>query len=140
MNKTTLTIIDLKHSPWNGYTGQSVGRVIHYLYHYVGINIADSSQISSTHVVYHGKTIADIDWSRGFPYFHWRENELSVNQRTAAYQNQNAMVVAQEAIEPLLDDFERVMNKALDYAEKDKVFLHNKNCLMDIKKKYFKDE
>lgn len=35
------------------------------------------------------------------------------------------------------EDFERVLNKALEYAEKDTVFTHNKTIMLEIRAKYF---
>jgi hypothetical protein len=136
--KNSMTMTDLKHSPWGGYQGQCVGRVIHYLYHYLGYNYADSSIISLTEVKCHGVVVAFLDWSMGYPYFRFAP-DLGPNMIEIGERRQNENLAYQLEFRNLMEDFERVMNKALDYAEKDKVFLHNKSCLQDIKDKYFKE-
>lgn len=65
----TKTPVDDVHSWWSGYNGNSLGRVLHYLYCYLGFNYAEDSIYGNNQVTYWGKIIATIDWSRGFPLF-----------------------------------------------------------------------
>lgn len=50
-------------SSWHRqYRGRSVGRVLHFLYHYCGFDVAEMATIGTEEVVYHGKQIATFKW------------------------------------------------------------------------------
>jgi len=49
-------------TPYSNYKGRSVGRIVHYIYLYCGINIGEYCQIGDGTVLYGGKTIATFTW------------------------------------------------------------------------------
>lgn len=44
------------------YRGQSIGRVLHFLYHYCGFDVAEMAAIGETMVHYHGDVIATYEF------------------------------------------------------------------------------
>jgi hypothetical protein len=50
---------------WN-YRGRCIGRVIHFLYHYAGMDVAEHATIGGDCVEYHGKPFARFTWSDRF--------------------------------------------------------------------------
>jgi hypothetical protein len=50
---------------WN-YRGRCIGRVIHFLYHYAGMDVAEHATIGSDRVEYRGKAFATYTWSDRF--------------------------------------------------------------------------
>lgn len=68
---TKETPIDKMGGFYSQYEGQSVGRVLHYLYHICGLMIAENCTVSSDKVEIHGDLVATIDWSEGYPRFHF---------------------------------------------------------------------
>jgi len=89
--ETVKTSVDDVHSWWSNYDGMSCGRVLHYVYNYLGYNHAESVIVSATGytgtISYYGKVIADIDWTNGFPLFFFTEN-LSEDLRYIANKKQ----------------------------------------------------
>lgn len=86
------TSVDSVHSWWSSYSGQSGGRVLHYVYNYLGYNYAESVVVRyegdcSGSIEYYGKIIAQIDWTNGFPLFFFNEN-LSEDLRYIANKKQ----------------------------------------------------
>ena len=50
-------------SSWHrSYRGRSIGRILHFLYHYCGFDIAEHAQIGESRVIYHGRTIANYEF------------------------------------------------------------------------------
>src|SRR5271166_1399162 len=50
-------------SSWHTqYRGQSCGRVLHFLYHYCGFDVAEMATVSWDEVHYHGRKIATYTW------------------------------------------------------------------------------
>lgn len=47
---------------WN-YRGRCIGRVIHFLYHYAGMDVAEHATIDGDRVEYRGKPFATYKWS-----------------------------------------------------------------------------
>lgn len=59
-------------SSWHRHCrGHSIGRVLHFLYHYCGFDVAEHAQIGASKVIYHGKTIATYEFlsDTDIPYF-----------------------------------------------------------------------
>lgn len=50
---------------WN-YRGRCIGRVIHFLYHYAGMGVAEHATIGGDRVEYYGKPFAKFTWSDRF--------------------------------------------------------------------------
>jgi hypothetical protein len=50
---------------WN-YRGRCIGRVIHFLYHYAGMDVAEHATIGGDSVEYRGKSFAEYTWSDRF--------------------------------------------------------------------------
>ncbi len=42
--------------------GRSIGRVLHFLYHYCGLNIAETVQVGDGFVRLYGESFATFDW------------------------------------------------------------------------------
>lgn len=55
-------------SPYFSYNGQCIGRVLHFLYHYAGLHIAEHATVdfARKQVVYSGRIIATFNWSPKF--------------------------------------------------------------------------
>ncbi len=65
-----LTPIDQMGSFWSTYTGNTIGRAIHYLYNICNLDIAEQAIFNGDNTVtYRGVKLADIDWSFGYPLF-----------------------------------------------------------------------
>lgn len=47
---------------WNHYEGRAIGKIINFLYHYCGLNIAENCTIGNHEIEYHGKVIATVSW------------------------------------------------------------------------------
>lgn len=96
--KEVKTNIDKEHSWYCSYRDNSVGRVLHYLYHYLGLHVADSVQVSNKQVTYHGKVIADIDWSGGYPLFNFQKINSSLHEEQIqhATKKQQQLVIMNE--------------------------------------------
>lgn len=45
-------------SCYRGYTGQSVGRIFHFIYYYGGLNMAETCSVGSSRVIYYGDVVA----------------------------------------------------------------------------------
>lgn len=52
-------------SSWH-YQGQCIGRVLHFLYHYVGFDCAEHATVGPDYVWWRGRTIASYAWSTCF--------------------------------------------------------------------------
>jgi hypothetical protein len=64
---------------WN-YRGRCIGRVIHFLYHYAGMDVAEHATIGADRVEYRGKLFATYGWSDRFgqcdvPVFEFVDDE-----------------------------------------------------------------
>lgn len=51
---------------WWRYRGQCTGRVIHFLYHYMGFDVAEHARVGSGEVTLHGQRVATFTWSERF--------------------------------------------------------------------------
>lgn len=51
---------------WTLYHGRCMGRVIHFLYHYCNLDVAEQSIIGERDVTYRGKRIATFGWCESF--------------------------------------------------------------------------
>lgn len=47
---------------YRSYRGQSIGRVLHFLYHYCGFNVAETATIGAKSVTYFGRKIATYEF------------------------------------------------------------------------------
>jgi len=56
-------------SPYAGCQGQSIGRVLHFLYHYCGLLVAEYAEIGDREVKYNGKKIAFFYFRGDVPIF-----------------------------------------------------------------------
>lgn len=67
-----ITNIDEMFSYWMNYRGKAIGRAIHYIYIYAGLNAAEQAIFNGNgKITCHGKPFATVDWTRGFPYFNF---------------------------------------------------------------------
>jgi hypothetical protein len=70
---------EARMSFWN-YRGRCIGRVIHFLYHYSGMDVAEHATIGRDRVEYRGKLFATYGWSDRFgqcdvPVFEFVDDE-----------------------------------------------------------------
>lgn len=49
---------------YSEYTGQSVGKIIHFLYVYGGLNASDYCQIGNGEIIYYGKRVGVYHWEK----------------------------------------------------------------------------
>lgn len=80
---------------WN-YRGRCIGRVIHFLYHYAGMSVAEYATIGSDRVEYRGKTFATYTWSNDFgkvdvPIFTFTDDEDFVRRYVQTTKQQEAI-------------------------------------------------
>lgn len=75
----------------NQYRGKSIGRILHFVYHYCGFNVMEDCTVGEDSVHYFGKKIATFKWLQAYddiPVFEfidgsaerflvsaWRENQ-----------------------------------------------------------------
>jgi hypothetical protein len=86
--KETKTMVDDEFSSWSGYRDNSAGRLIHYVYYYLGFHYAEGCQVSNQDVKFWGRTIAFVDWTTGFPIFTFTDT-LDDSLKEYAIQKQN---------------------------------------------------
>lgn len=85
--------VDGEHSPWNQYAGesQSAGRLIHYVYNYLGYNYAERMTIASSSLIKFGDTeIAEVNWTKGYPCFKFKN--LSEDLMWLAHNKQDLLL------------------------------------------------
>ena len=96
---------------WN-YRGRCIGRVIHFLYHYAGMDVAEHAQIGGDRVEYRGKVFAKFTWSDSFgecdvPVFEFMDdadgwlNQAQVTKRKAAISDGCAWEVPEDRRVPV---------------------------------------
>lgn len=51
---------------WWPYHGRCTGRILHFLYHYCGFDVAEHATVGDGKVIYWGKDIATFAWSDRF--------------------------------------------------------------------------
>lgn len=48
---------------WNtAHRGRSLGRILHFVYHYTNFDTAEKCQVGEGNIWYHGKVIATYEW------------------------------------------------------------------------------
>ena len=47
---------------WNHYEGRAIGKIINFLYHYCGLNIAENCTIGNHEIKYRGNLVATVSW------------------------------------------------------------------------------
>jgi hypothetical protein len=55
--------------PWSKYDGQSVGRIIQFIYRYAGLHIAERVQIGYREVTLSNNPFATFEWEGDVPHF-----------------------------------------------------------------------
>lgn len=74
---------------WWRYCGRCSGRVLHFLYHYVGFDAAELAVVGNGEVIWHGAKLATFTWSTSFSeadvpvfsFFGERADDYEQNQR-----------------------------------------------------------
>ena len=93
-------------SSWNrSYRGRTLGRVLHFIYHYCGPVVAENCQVGAGEVTYYGNKIAEFIWlsDTDIPHFKFLPNwDYSGQDKAALYmKNQETRLV--EAIQDSAD-------------------------------------
>jgi len=65
---------------WSHYKGQSIGRVLHFLYHYCNLHIAENVTVGDGEVRLHGDLFATYVWEDDVPNF------MFVGENAGTYQ------------------------------------------------------
>lgn len=75
----TKTKVDEEYSPYSNFRDNSLGRVLHYIYIYLGLHYAEEINVGNSTVYFRGKTVASIDFSPGYPLFDFHQIDSPLN-------------------------------------------------------------
>lgn len=88
-------------SSWHRqYRGRRLGRILHFLYHYCGFDVAERAQVGQNEITYQGKRIATFEFlsDTDIPYFTFLPNMSYSGTDMQAYYEQNQKTKWAEAI------------------------------------------
>jgi hypothetical protein len=68
-------LMDSKGGFWSRYPYGSGGNVIHWIYTYCNLQLAENITLNDGYISYKGEKIADVEWNDDYqiPIFHWTE-------------------------------------------------------------------
>jgi len=67
-------------SPWSSYGGRSIGRILHFLYYYVGLPTAERVTIFGGRITDEGYPVATLTWEGDIPRFAFSNPQHEANQ------------------------------------------------------------
>ncbi len=69
---------------YSKYKGRSIGRILHFLYHYTNVDIAGRATISNGTILYCGEVIATYEWEgeTDMPVFKFANDFFNKNQES----------------------------------------------------------
>lgn len=90
--------------PYSNYKDQSIGRILHFLYHYCGLHVAETVTVGADGVFLYGKKIAVVEWhgkNKNMPHFNFIPE--SFDRWQGAQQEQHLAEVWRDKITEVFD-------------------------------------
>ena len=133
-------------SPYSNYRGKSIGRILHYLYKYCGLNVAETALIGDGKVTYHGELFATYEWSHTYGGPDYPHFTFTDNQYNEAQHEKYAIVSLVDFIEEYKDlvkrttkHIERVINILSKEEPQEIDKLWNKTLAVSINKEFLNE-